>query len=304
VTDLPPSPRARGEGRGGSPLFSPDDTLVVARRRLTGALKTAGKEPAEIEARLLLEAATGLPSLALLTRGDDALGAAAEILENFAARRLAGEPVNRVTGNTNFFGLDLAVAPKVLDPRADTEILVETALALLARTEIEKPQILDLGVGSGAILCALLDARPDAFGIGVDLSPHACAATRDNLARCGLAARGQVIRGDWTAALSGGFDLIVSNPPYISHAEIAELDREVRDHDPMLALDGGADGLAPYRLLAGEFRRLLRSNGVACVEIGWRQGAAVAALFQKQHFAQVSCLKDHGGRDRVIAIES
>lgn len=284
--------------------FASDDTLSTARFRLARALAAAGKEPADLEARILLEAATGLGRLALLTRGDEALGGAAATLQNFAARRIAGEPVNRITGQTNFFGLDLLVAPNVLDPRADTEVLVETALELMARKGLKNPRILDLGVGSGAILCALLDARPDAFGIGVDLSPDACAATQKNLARCGLTSRATVIRGDWTAALKGPFDLIVSNPPYISHAELAELDGEVRDHDPLLALDGGPDGLAPYRLLALEFKRLMRPGGVACLEIGWRQGADVAALFRAQDFAQLSCRRDLGGRDRVIAIES
>ena len=291
--------------RGNSPLiFSCQEKIASARRRLASALSAAGKESAALEARILLEAATGLDALALLTRGDDALGGAAESLQTLAGRRLAGEPVNRVTGKTNFFGLDLVVAPNVLDPRADTEILVETALDLLARKGAANPRILDLGVGSGAILCALLNSRPDALGIGVDLSPHACAATRDNLARCGLTSRGKVIRGDWTAALTGPFDLIVSNPPYISHAELAELDEEVRDHDPLLALDGGPDGLAPYRLLSQELRRLLRPGGIACLEIGWRQGVEVAALLRAEDFAQISCRTDHGGRDRVISIES
>jgi len=301
--DLTPSPRERGEGKGSPPLFSSTESLATARRRLTIALSAAGKEPADIEARILMEAATGLSALALLTGGDDRLGgAAAEKLQNFATRRLAGEPVNRVTGTTSFFGLDLAVAPNVLDPRADTEILVEAALDLLARKGVKYPRILDLGVGSGAILCALLTSLPDAVGLGVDLSPHACAATRDNLARNGLAARGNVIRGDWTAALKGPFDLIVSNPPYISHAEIAELAPEVRDHDPLLALDGGPDGLAPYRLFASDLARLLRPGGVVCLEIGWTQGDAVMALLGAAGF-QVSCRRDHGGRDRVIAAE-
>nr|WP_264580577.1 peptide chain release factor N(5)-glutamine methyltransferase [Rhodoblastus acidophilus] len=270
---------------------------------MSAALSAAGKEPADLEARILLGAATGLDALALLTRDAEPLGAAAGRLRGFAARRLAGEPVNRITGSTNFFGLDLLVAPNVLDPRADTEILVETALKLLAKTGATNPRIVDLGVGSGAILCALLDARPDAFGVGVDLSPDACAATQANLARLGLGGRGQVIRGDWTAALSGPFDLVVSNPPYISHAEIAGLDCEVRNHDPLLALDGGPDGLAPYRLLAVELRRLLRPGGVACVEIGWRQASDVSALLRAAGWDAISCRRDHGGRDRVVAME-
>ena len=307
MTRPPPSPRQRGEGwREGDkpPVFSPGDPLASARRALRAALAAAGKEPADLEARLLLEAATGLTALALVTCGAETLGAAAGRLTGFAARRLAGEPINRILGTAPFFGLELAVAPDVLDPRADTEILVETALELMARKGFDSPRLLDLGTGSGAILCALLDARPDAFGVGVDLSASACAAAAHNLARCGLTSRAAVIRGDWTAALSGPFDLIVSNPPYISHAEIAELDPEVRDHDPMLALDGGPDGLAPYRLLAGELWRLLRPGGVACLEIGWRQAVDVSALLSAAGWNRVSRRRDRGGRDRVIAVET
>jgi release factor glutamine methyltransferase len=287
-----------------APTFAADENLSAARRRLGAALATGGKEPADLEARLLVEAATGLNALDLLMRGDEKLGAAADRLTGFAARRLAGEPVNRIIGKTNFFGLDLAVAPDVLDPRSDTEILVEAALEMLARDGLNNPKILDLGIGSGAILCALLDSRSDAFGVGVDLSAQACASATHNLARCGLASRAAVIRGDWTAALAGTFDLIVSNPPYIEHAELSELDQEVRDHDPVLALDGGPDGLAPYRLLANELRRLLRPKGGACLEIGWRQAAGVSAILSDAGWSGVSCRRDHAGRDRVIVVKA
>ncbi len=250
----------------------------------------------------MLEAATGLDALALLTRAEEKLGPAAALLNDFAARRLAGEPVNRIMGQTNFYGLDLDVAAKVLDPRSDTEILVETALALLARQGVENPRLVDLGTGSGAILCALLDARPDALGLGVDLSPEACAAAQNNLARCGLQSRAKVIRGDWTAALAGPFDLIVSNPPYISHAELAELEAEVRDHDPLLALDGGPDGLAPYRLLAPELERLAVAPGAACFEIGWKQADDVAAILRAAGWSALENRRDHGGRERVVSV--
>ncbi len=141
------------------------------------------------------------------------------------------------------------------------------------RRKFISPRILDLGTGSGAILCALLEARPDAFGVGVDISRSACALASKNLAHCGFSNRSGVVLGDWALPLAGAFDLIVSNPPYISHDEITSLDHEVLGHDPMLALDGGADGLDAYRRIASELKRLLRHDGgVACLEIGWRQG--------------------------------
>jgi release factor glutamine methyltransferase len=228
----------------------------------------------------------------------------ARLLQEFAARRLSSEPVSRILGKSGFYGLDLHVEPDVLDPRADTETLVSAALALLESQKISHPRVLDLGTGSGAILCAILDARPDSFGIGVDISKSACALAQKNLAHCGLSRRGAVICGDWTQPLLGAFDLIVSNPPYISHDEITSLDHEVIGHDPMLALDGGRDGLEPYRLIAGDMKRLLRRGGAACFEIGWRQAADVADILQTAGYGGAQIKKDNGGRDRVLAIQA
>ncbi len=252
-----------------------------------------------------MEEATGLTPLALLTDAERHLGhGAATLLQQFAARRLAGEPVSRILGRSGFYGLDLRVEPEVLDPRGDTETLVDAALAILEAKNIVGPRILDLGTGSGAILCALLRCRDDAFGVGVDISPTACAATRRNLAFCGLSQRAGVICGDWTEALQGQFDLIVSNPPYIAHCEIASLEPEVITFDPMLALDGGEDGLVPYRRIASSLKRLLRRGGAACFEIGWRQAADVAHILLVEGFSDARTFTDGGRRDRVVAIEA
>ena len=244
--------------------------MAQARQKLAAAFTAAGKEAAGLESRLILQAATGLTPLALATCANESLldQASAALLRDYAARRVAGQPLSRILGRSGFYGLNLHVAPDVLDPRADTETLVNAALALLEARKVAQPRILDLGVGSGAILCALLDARPDAFGFGVDISAAACALTRRNLAHCGLSERSAVVRGDWTDALSGRFDLIVSNPPYISHSEIAALEPEVIAFDPILALDGGVDGLDPYRQIASDLsaaiapwrRRLFRNR--------------------------------------------
>lgn len=279
--------------------------MARARQKLTAVFTAAGKEAGGLESRLLLQAVTGLTPLALATCANESLldQASAALLRDYASRRVAGEPVSRILGQSGFYGLNLHVAPDVLDPRADTETLVNAALALLDSRKMTRPRILDLGVGSGAILCALLDARPDAFGFGVDISPAACALTRQNLAHCGLSERSAVFLGDWTDALSGRFDLIVSNPPYISHSEIAELAPEVIDFDPMLALDGGVDGLDPYRRIASDLSRLLRPGGAACLEIGWRQGSDVTEILSARGFDEVRIYKDNGQRDRVVAIE-
>jgi release factor glutamine methyltransferase len=279
--------------------------LAQARQKLAAAFTAASKEAAGLESRLFLQAATGLTPLALATCADGSLldQASAALLRGYAARRVAGEPVSRILGRSGFYGLNLHVAPDVLDPRADTETLVNAALILLDATKVTQPRILDLGVGSGAILCALLDARSDAFGVGVDLSPAACDLARKNLAYCGLSERCAVVRGDWTEALNSRFDLIVSNPPYISHSEIEALEPEVIAFDPLLALDGGVDGLDPYRRISSDLSRLLRPGGAACFEIGWRQGAEVTAILRAAGFGQARIFRDNGKRERVVAIE-
>jgi release factor glutamine methyltransferase len=279
--------------------------VAQARKRLATALAVAGKEPSALESRLLVEGATGLTPLALVTLASRQLGEApARLLQEFANRRLSSEPVSRILGKNGFYGLDLHVEPDVLDPRADTETLVSAALMQLASQETSCPRILDLGTGSGAILCALLEARPDAFGVGVDISRSACALAFKNLAHCGFSGRSGVIRGDWTQPLVGTFDLIVSNPPYISHDEITSLDHEVVRHDPALALDGGPDGLDAYRRIATELNRLLRRGGAACFEFGWRQAADVTDILAGAGYGGTRILRDNGGRDRVAVVQS
>jgi release factor glutamine methyltransferase len=162
--------------------------------------------------------------------------------------------------------------------------------------------VLDLGVGSGAILLAILAERPAARGLGVDVSEEALAVARDNAAGLGLSNRLALLRGDWTAGLDGdAFDLVVSNPPYIASEVIETLEPEVRDHEPRLALDGGADGLDAYRLLAPEILRVLKPGGRFAVEIGYDQKDAVEGLFRKAGALDVYTIRDLGDRDRVVA---
>lgn len=250
---------------------------------------------------MLLEAATGLSALELTFRSGEPLGAAAEKLNAMTARRLAREPVTRILGQNGFFGLDLKITPDVLDPRADTEILVEAALELLD-PQVKAPKILDLGLGSGAILCALLKEAPKAFGVGVDISPAACALARQNFEANGVAGRARVVCGDFAAAIAQKFDLVVSNPPYIALTEKSELEPEVLDHDPALALFAGADGLDAYRTIAASLDRLLTEQGVALLEIGWRQGGVLQKLFAEHGFGDSRLRRDLGGRDRVLIL--
>lgn len=256
-----------------------DGSIAAARRSLAARLRSAGIESAELDARLLVGEITGLDLTGLIVQGESRLtGEQAALLEAFAARRLSGEPVARILGVREFWGLPLALSADTLVPRPDTETVVEQALAFLRA--ISAPQILDIGTGSGAILLALLSETPDASGVGTDISAGALRTARANAAGLQLIPRAGFVACDYAAALVGPFDLIVSNPPYIRSADIASLEREVRDHDPRRALDGGADGLVAYRRIAAESARLLRPGGALMVELGQGQGDDVATLLR------------------------
>jgi release factor glutamine methyltransferase len=219
-------------------------------------------------------------------------------------RRLAGEPLSRIVGRRGFWTLDLEVTQDTLDPRPDTETVVEAArdMILLTRTKDAALHILDLGTGTGAILLALLAEFPNACGLGVDISPAAIAVAQRNAEHASLDQRARFQQGNWIAGLSGQFDLIVSNPPYIPSAEIPGLDREVRDHDPLLALDGGNDGLACYRSILPGIPALLASDGFAILEFGQGQGASVQPLAEAAGLSVVEFRNDLSGIERSIIL--
>lgn len=258
-----------------------DLSIAAARRALAARLRSGGIDSAELDARLLIGEATGLDLTGLIVRGAQLLtDEQLNRLETFAARRLAGEPVARILGVREFWGLPLALSADTLVPRPDTETVVEEALADLRSRHLERARILDVGTGSGAILLALLSELPDATGVATDISLDALRTARANADRLGLLPRASFVACDYAAALGGAFDLIVSNPPYIPSADISGLDREVRDHDPRRALDGGADGLVAYRRIAAESVRLLRPGGALVVELGQGQADQVATLMR------------------------
>jgi len=258
-------------------------------------------ESPAIDARLLLEAAAPVSRAEILADPHRALAAdAAARFEALVARRERREPVSLILGRKGFWNVTLKVSPGVLTPRPESETILEAALAELPPERSFRA--LDLGVGSGALILALLAERPNATGLGVDVSEAALAAARDNAARLDLASRVDLVRGDWTAGLAdAAFDLVVANPPYIATGEIASLAPEVRRYDPRVALDGGPDGLAAYRVLAPEILRVLRPGGLFAVEIGSGQRLAVEALFEAAGAQEVRTHRDLGGRDRVVA---
>ena len=281
--------------------FSCSTTRAEARQRLADRFRAAKLDEPQREAALLIAATCGARLVDLIAAPDAPLGEAAGTLEAFAQRREAGEPLSRILGRREFWSLDFAISPDVLDPRPDTETIIEAALGALAERRGAPLRLLDLGVGSGALLCALLSEFAAALGVGVDLSQAAARVARTNVEALGLAARAEIRIGDWTAGLDGPFDLIVANPPYIPTADLADLAPEVRNHDPRLALDGGTDGLDAYRALAPQIVRLLAPEGWFFLEVGAGQADDVKAIAENAGLAEVTTFRDLSGIERVVA---
>lgn len=259
------------------------ETLETALGAAARALREGGVATPALDARLLLCHAAGVTHEGLIAGSREGLAPeATSRLAGFVARRLQGEPVSRIRGLREFYGRDFRLDGDTLDPRPDTETLIEAVLDVVARNgwRTRPLRLLDLGTGSGCILLTLLAELPEAHGVGTDTCEGALRIATDNARRLGLEARARFIAADWLAGIEGCFDLIISNPPYIPAAEIAGLAREVAAYDPRAALDGGADGLDAYRRIAGEAGPALAPEGRLVVEIGATQAAAVSALFR------------------------
>lgn len=261
-------------------------------------LQGAGIEAPRREARLLLGYLLGVRARSL-PPANAAVDEAA--LQHAVERRLAREPLAFITGAQGFWSLDFEVSPATLIPRADTEALVEAALAEFREREGVR-SVLDLGTGTGCLLLAALSEFPSAFGVGVDLVPAAAALAARNAARAGFEGRATFLVADWAAPLMGQFDLILCNPPYIESGDFAALMPEVAAYEPKLALDGGVDGLAAYRHLIPVVRGLLAPAGAAIFELGLGQGAAVADLAKAAGFTYIGTRQDLGGVDRALVL--
>lgn len=275
-------------------------TLGALLRDMRQRLASAGVEDPAAEARILIGGLLGLERTEFISR-DQEMVADDQVTRIVSAieRRLAGEPPYRILGQRGFHGLELSLGPATLEPRPDTEILVDTVLELLANRREAPLRLLDLGTGTGAICLALLSQLPQAQGIGTDLSADALCVAEANAARNGLSERFTVAQGNWFEAIAGRFDVIVSNPPYIASAVIPTLDIGVRAHDPLLALDGGEDGLDAYRLIAAGAIAHLEAGGLVAVETGYDQRVAVEQIFVAEGFELVKAVRDYAGNDRV-----
>ncbi|HEY3680822.1 MAG TPA: peptide chain release factor N(5)-glutamine methyltransferase [Bradyrhizobium sp.] len=283
----------------------PGLSVEAARRKLAERFRNSAIDSAELDARLLTGEILGLDLTGMIAAANRVLTATeSDRLESFAQRRLAGEPVARILGHKEFWGLSLQLSAATLVPRPDTETVVELALeAIRAAGAIDCPlRIADLGTGSGAILLALLSELPQARGFGTDISAAALQTATTNAVQAGVADRASFIVCDYASGLSGPFDLIVSNPPYIRSADIIGLATEVRDHDPMAALDGGADGLDAYRALIPQAAALLTVGGALIVEAGQGQSSDIEALMEAAGLIRGLAPKaDLGGIRRAVA---
>lgn len=274
------------------------DLLAAGQQRLD----RAGIENPRREARLLLAAAMGRTWGDLVGQEKQPVpGDAAARFEGFVLRRAAREPVSRILGRREFWSLDFGLSAATLDPRADSEALIEAVLVAVPSRDAPLA-ILDLGCGSGCLLLALLSEYPRAQGLGVDLAPLAVATAGANAVRNGLEQRARFQVGDWDSGLAGRFDIIVSNPPYIPTSRIATLEPEVAQHDPRLALDGGRDGLDAHRQLAQLLPRRLAEDGIAVIEHGDEQGPAAQSIYEAAGLVLRKWRADLGGHRRCLVM--
>lgn len=275
----------------------PPESLKVLLDRATRRLAEAGCDTPQLDARLLLESATGLSREEIILEPSRQVARSeAERFLSFIARRESREPVSRILGEREFYGRVFHVTPDVLDPRPDTETLIAAALERMPASA----RILDLGTGSGAIAVTLLAERPDASGVATDVSPAALAVAQSNAELNGVSERLCLLQGSWFSPVTGRFDIIASNPPYIPERDIAGLSPDVRNFDPRLALVGGADGLDPYRAIASGAAAHLAAGGQVLLEIGAGQAEDVDAIFAASGFRAEGRYSDLGGHSRCL----
>jgi release factor glutamine methyltransferase len=280
-------------------------SIAQARRGLARRFRDAGLDTPDLDARILVGHALQLDHTALAAQADRRLSDQEDTaIEQLAQRRLKYEPVARIVGKKEFWGLPLRLNDDMLVPRPETETVIEAALAALGQRRHRPLRIADLDTGSGALLLALLSELPSAFGVGTDISLAALEGARTNAITLGFSSRASFVVCDHGSALGGGFDLVVANPPYIASADIAGLQAEVRNYDPRRALDGGADGLSAYRAIASDVHRILAPEGVLVLELGMGQLESVAALMKAAGLVPGLWQNDLAGVPRTLTVRT
>ncbi|PCK00251.1 MAG: protein-(glutamine-N5) methyltransferase, release factor-specific [Zetaproteobacteria bacterium] len=267
-------------------------------------LEEAGLDTPDLDARFMIEERTSYDWSDIIARPDDPITQSqyTKIMEDVQAR-LAGKPLSRIFGYREFWGLDFELSPDTLDPRPDSELIIDIALKNFPDRK-QPLEILDLGTGSGCLLVSLLFEFENARGYGIDLSLGAVTCAKQNAQKNHVSDRSHFLCGSWMESIDKKFDLIVSNPPYISNQVIANLSNEVKNHDPIIALDGGRDGLTPYKELFPQLKNFLNTNGIALFEIGYDQEKDVMRLAEESGFAQRTVYFDLAGNPRVVDISS
>ena len=274
-------------------------TAAVAMAAATAKLRAAGVPDPACDARILLAHAARVDAVRVtLIAPEEIAPEISERYEHLVSLRAVRVPVSHLVGERAFYGRGFKVSREVLDPRPETESLIEAALS----QPFER--VLDLGTGSGCILVTLLAERETATGVGVDLSEGACLQASANAVLHGVAERAQIVQSDWFEVVEGRYDLIASNPPYLAQSEMAAIAPELALHEPAMALTDGEDGLSVYRLIAARAQQYLTAQGRVLAEIGWQQGADVSAIFRTAGWADVAVLPDLDGRDRVICAQN
>lgn len=288
----------------GQCAFEHDETVGAALARMTRAFAEAGLDSAARDARILVQGLLGIDGTALLTKPDQPIGSAVGRIADAVRRRLAHEPVSRILGVRSFYGREFIVTPDVLDPRPDTETVVELALEVVKSAGLAEKalRIADIGTGSGVLIATLLAELPLASGVATDVSPAALAVARRNAERLGIVSRASFVATRGLDGCDEAFDLIVSNPPYIPSGEISGLEPEVRAYDPMLALDGGLDGLDVYRAIAKESANSGISTRLV-VEVGAGQSIDIEEIFRASGWRFLATKVDLGGHVRAVAWE-
>lgn len=271
-------------------------TAAQAMAAAAARLRAAGVPDPARDARMLLAHAASVDAARVtLIAPEEIAPEIAERFENLIALRAVRVPVSQLIGVRAFYGREFHISREVLDPRPETETLIDLAL----NTAFSRA--LDLGTGSGCILVTLLAERPDATGLGVDLSEEACLQASANAVQHSVQDRAQIMQSDWFERVEGRFDLIVSNPPYLAATEMADVAPELRDHEPHMALTDGLDGLSVYRIIAATAQGYLTAQGRVMVEIGWQQGSEVVAIFENAGWGEVTLSHDLDGRARVVS---
>lgn len=264
-------------------------------------LANGGIDSAEIDARFILEERCGVTWSDILSdNSKDVLSEQRELIKQDIKQRISGKPLSRIYGEREFWGLPFEISEDTLDPRPDTETIIDLALGRFDKSA--SIDVLDLGTGSGCILISLLSEFKNARGFGVDVSQGAVDMAKKNSIKNNVQSRIGFINGSWFDAVDGKFDLIVSNPPYIRSDVIPDLSDEVKNHDPILALDGGQDGLAPYEIIFSQIKNFLKPRGIGLFEIGYDQKDDVMRLAEKYGFAQRCVHLDMAGNPRVVEI--